>query len=299
MTEQAAPATSALVRGVDLNFVNLTVLNAALSDAKIKVTAKMKVDERVSLLADFDAAEIGPDKEKGGACETCGGVSLLSRPCCPFCGTGEEQPAAASPAASPAPKSKKAAAVKAEKPTKAPKPPKVKAPKGAQEPASEDAPEAEAPKPEKPKALAKAATTQVTAANVKDLDLTTRRLKGLISDTMASHWKLGRELTNVMKTGIYKYRLDNDKVPVHANFGAYCATELNLSSQYARSLMSVAESFTEDQVRKIGVTKLRFVARVPEELRGELLDKAAGILLAAARLGGTAALPAEFAQRPQ
>lgn len=270
MTESAATSSTSLVRGVDLNLVNLTVLNAALAEAGIKVTAKMKVDERVSLLADHDAEKIGPDPTLGGACDKCGGVSLIARPSCPFCGTGEDQPAADSPVAKPAPRSKKEAAAKAPKAEKPAKAPKVKPEK----PAKAE-PEA---KPEKPsKALAKAPATQITATQVKELDQTVRRLKGLISDTMSSHWKLGRELTEVMKTGIYKYRLDSGKLPAHANFAAFCSTELSLSSQYARSLMSVAEAFTEDQVRKIGVTKLKFLARVPEDLRGELLEKAADL----------------------
>ena len=94
---------------------------------------------------------------------------------------------------------------------------------------------------------------------------------------MSSHWKLGRELTAVLKSGAYKYRLASDKTPVHANFNSYCGAELGLSSQYARSLMAVAETFSEQQVREIGVTKLKFIARVPEETRAELLAKAADL----------------------
>ncbi len=268
-----AEATTNLVRGVDLSFVNLTELNKALDEAGIKVTAKIKVDERVILLADHDAKEIGGDKAKGGACDKCGGISLLSRTSCPYCGTGDEQPMPNAPAAKPAPRSRKeAAAAKAAKPAadqkaaaaaKKAKPDKPKPPVKA--------------KPDKPKpTLAKTGGSSITPTNVKELDQVTRRLRGLIADTMTSHWKLGRELASVMKTGVYKYRV-KDGVPVHSNFGAYCATELGLSSQYSRSLMSVAETFSEQQVRDVGVTKLKFIARVPEETRAELLAKASGL----------------------
>lgn len=260
-------ATASLVRGVDLAHVNLTVLNTALKEAGLKVTAKTTVEERVIAMADHDAKAIGGEKEKGGSCDKCGGISLLSRPSCPYCGTGDEQPMPDAPAAKPAPRSRKeAAAAKAAKP--------IKASKSKPEPAKVDPPQ----KPDKPKPLAKTSgTAAITPANVKELEGVTRRLKGLVSDTMTSHWKLGRELISAMKSGVYKYRIGPDKLPVHANFGAYCSTELGLSSQYSRSLMAVAETFTEKQVREIGVTKLKFIARVPEEVRGELLEKAANL----------------------
>lgn len=271
-------ATANLVRGVDLAHVNLTLLNNALGEAGIKVTAKVKVDERVILLADHDAKLIGDDKTKGGACDKCGGVSLLSRPHCPYCGTGDEQPTADSPAAKPAPRSRKeAAAARAAKPGKDQKAAAAAKKPGKGKAAEKEKPEKpEKPAKEKPKPLAKTGGSSITTAEVRELDQVTRRLRGLVADTMSSHWKLGRELTSVMKLGVYKYRV-KDGVPVHANFGAYCATELGLSSQYARSLMSVAEAFTEQQVREIGVTKLKFIARVPEETRAELLAKAAGM----------------------
>lgn len=275
MSETTAPALtdspepSNLVRGVALEFVNLTVLNTALAEAGIKVTSKTKIEERVIALADHDAKEIGGEKEKGGSCDKCGGISLLSRPHCPYCGTGDEQPTADSPAAKPAPRSRKEAAAKADKNQKAAA--KAKKPKPEKPAASPKV------KPEKPKpTLAKTGGSSITPGNVRELDQVTRRLRGLIADTMSSHWKLGRELTSIMKLGLYKYRV-KDGVPVHANFGAYCATELGLSSQYARSLMSVAEAFSEQQVRDIGVTKLKFIARVPEETRAELLAKAADL----------------------
>ena len=105
------PAVEAtLVRGVNLDHVNLTVLNQALAEAKLKVTAKTKVEDRVIMLADHDAKLIGAVKEKGGACDKCGGISLLARPHCPYCGTGDEQPMPTAPAAKPAPRSRKEAA---------------------------------------------------------------------------------------------------------------------------------------------------------------------------------------------
>ncbi len=248
---------SAIVCGVDTARVNLTTLNAALKDAGIKVTSKTTLPQRVELLAKFeldackDDATLPEEQRKGGDCSVCGGVSQLSRPACPFCGTSEEQPSPNAPVAAPPPKSRKEAAARAKPPAKAKgKPPVDK------------------------KALAKAEAGKVLKANVDQLDQAERRIQGLLKDGMSAQWKLGREINTVFTNGLFKFRVDANGKPRH-NFGAWCEAN-NLSVQYARSLMHVAANYTEAQVRDVGVTKLGIVLRAPKELRGELLEKAAG-----------------------
>ncbi len=259
-----APATnSALVCGVDLTQVNVTLLNTTLKEAGIKVTSKQDVAARVRLLTDFelkacpDDAKLPEDQRKGGGCSVCGGFSQLSRPACPYCGTSEEQPAATSPVAQPAPKSAKAAKAK-------------------------EKPNVKAGKPGKPKlapaqvALAKAeAAGKVTKANTQKILDSEKRIRGLLADSMVSHWKLGREINTVYKDGLFKFHVGDDGKPVHT-FSSWCES-VNLSPQYARSLMVVAANFNEKQMRDVGVTKLNIVMRVPSTARAELVEKAAGM----------------------
>lgn len=262
-TASAAPAKQ-LVRNVDLALVNLTTLNAALKLCGLKVTARTKVEDRVVLLADHELELCkGDDKledadKLGGACSFCGGVSRFKDyAACPFCGTGEDQPVADSPAAAPAPKSAKAA--KAGNLGKA-----AKAGKSKKEPK---------PSPAERRALATVETGKVALANTKLLEQAERRITGLLGDAMASQWKLGFEINKVYTAGLFKYRVVNGK-PVHT-FSGWCDS-LGISPQYSRSLMHVAANFTEKQVRDIGVSKLSIVLRLPHDAREQALANAAG-----------------------
>ncbi len=269
MSEQNSAAASAsnstLVRGVDLTQVNLTVLTAALKEAGVKVTAKHNTAARVELLMDFEIAAcpndaaLAEEDRKGGGCDVCGGFSQLSRPACPYCGTSETQPAATSPVAQPAPKSAKAAKEKAATKKKE-KADKVKKPKV---------------EPEKV-ALAKAeASGKILKANTAKILDHEKRIRGLLADSFNGIWKLGREINIVYQAGAFKFHVDDNGKPLFT-FSTWCES-VNISPQYARSLMAVAVNFNEKQIRDVGVTKLNIVLRLPEQARGEILEKASGM----------------------
>lgn len=247
-----AQPTAPAVQSVDLARVNLTTLNAALSEAKIKVTSKTKVEERVRLLQEYELRqcpgddELPEDQRRLGDCTVCNGVSQLSRPACPYCGTAEEQPSPVAPVANPPPKSAKAAKSKV---------------------------------PEKPaaKAVVKVADAgKITKKNVEEIVGIERRIKGLLADSVESMWTLGRELGSVLKGGQWKYRLGDDDKPAFKAFGDWVHETFGITPQYARQLVAVSEAYTAKQVREVGVKKLAIALRLPEEARAELVEKAAG-----------------------
>lgn len=270
---QPQAGTSALVRGVDINLVNLTVLNAALKEAGLKTTAKTSVAERVTLLADHEVSKEGPDNELLD-CDHCGGLSQPHHKVCPYCGTGDEQPAPTSPVAVQQAKAKAEGEGKPSKPEKKAKPSKAEAASKRREKAQKKAKEEKA-KPAKA-ALAKVAPATVDRRALDKLDQTERRIAGLVGDNFASAWKLGRELANAFEAGVWKARLDGDGKPAYTGFADWVHQRFSLVPQYARKLMIVSKHFSEKQIREIGPTKLDMVLRVPAELREELLEKAGG-----------------------
>jgi hypothetical protein len=274
MTESASKTV--LVRGVDIKRVDLTTLTSALKEAGIKFNAKTSLEERVTLLADHELEAIGdddarPEGEKLGAdCDQCFGVSLLSRDCCPFCGTGDTQPAEDSPVANPSPRSaKEAKAKKAEKPAEDDKPAKKKR--------SEVSKAEPAEVTETKVVKVDASAGKITKAMISDLDQRERRITGLMGDAMEDHWKLGHELKAALDEQIWKRRIAEDGKPVYGSFAQWCVTVFNISAVFARSLMAVSVAYTAKEVRAIGPNKLDVILKLPPEKRAEMVAKAAGM----------------------
>ncbi len=282
---------TALVRGVDTARVNLTVLTAALKEAGLKFTAKTSLEERVALLADYeleqhaDDPKLPEDQRKLVECDQCFGMSSVDRPCCPFCGTGEDKPSEDSPVADPPPRSaKEAKAKKAQapeeeesKPEAKEKPRKTRS-EVAKEKAEKPAKDKPEPKeePAKEKAEVKATSGKLTKAQIGELDVIERRIKGLYQDGMSNLWQVGKSLCEAMEKGLWKRRLDSEGSPVHATFAAWVSSTFGIKTHHARALMAVSKSFTEKQVRDVGVTKLDLILKLPPGAAREEMVARAG-----------------------
>ncbi len=281
--------STALIRGVDPARVNLTVLTAALKEAGLKFSAKTSVEERITLLADHELEAIGDDEARadadklGGECDVCFGTSLLTRPACPFCGTGNDQPAADAPVTNPPPRSAKEAKSKAKAGKQADKQPEAEA---AAKPTKKrgdvkkkvdtvEEPEAtEAEAVEAPKSVVKAGSGKLTKTQIGELDVIERRIKGLYQDGLSNLWQVGKSLKEAMDKGLWKRRVNDDGSLVHGTFAAWCSRVFEISPTYARTLMAVANNFSEQQVRQLGPTKLDLTLKLPKGLREEMVAKA-------------------------
>jgi hypothetical protein len=96
----------------------------------------------------------------------------------------------------------------------------------------------------------------------------------LKADTDVSQWMLGQKISQIFKTKAWMARQDPETgKPKYRSFNQFCAEELDLSAAYSYQLMDVASTFTEEQVRAIGASKIRPILRLPEAKRPELIAR--------------------------
>jgi hypothetical protein len=114
----------------------------------------------------------------------------------------------------------------------------------------------------------------VETGNPTDLDAAVTNIRALLVQSFKKYWELGRALLDCHNSGLYKARLDEKQRPVYRTWDAFAKAELELSGRQAREIMHVAERFTEAQVRKLGVERLKLLARAPEPHRERLLKRA-------------------------
>ncbi len=109
---------------------------------------------------------------------------------------------------------------------------------------------------------------------VEELDTAVVKLKQLVVSSMSNYHQLGRHLIDVFRSGLYKARTEEGGKPKYKSWDEFVETEVGLSGVRSRTIMDVADQFTEEQVIKLGVEKLRIVARFDAKERDELIEKA-------------------------
>lgn len=247
-TAEAMTATAHLVRGINLNKVDEAVVTRYVKKLGLKPVDD-SLREKVVVLADRFMDKKSPNEitcDKGG----CGGVSDDSVEECPYCGAADS------------------------------------AESDDEEPTSDVAPKTDEvinrtqarPKKKKAKKLEPARTARETTALVpvptaevqsaKDLDKAVKAIRSYQVEGAMSLWKIGTVLNEVHTKGLFGLRLNGDGKRMHRTFGMWVQKELvGIGVRYAYDLMSVAETFSEDVARTEGVTKLRVIARIPDEAK--------------------------------
>ncbi len=112
---------------------------------------------------------------------------------------------------------------------------------------------------------------------VKALDESVTRIRSLVQSVEAGVWQIGSELLKNYNAKLYKTRVGKDGKPIHTNWDQFSDAELNLTGRHTRSYMIIAERFTEEQVKHLGVEKLRLIAGASEAVIPELLAKASSM----------------------
>lgn len=110
-----------------------------------------------------------------------------------------------------------------------------------------------------------------TPMTAKALDEATARIKQLTTDARHGYWRLGKEIFHVFSTKLWAVRMKHGK-QAYRSFEKYCAAELEMAHTTAFNMMGVAEKFTEEQVAKIGGSKLSLLLKAPEIDQDEILD---------------------------
>lgn len=219
-------------------------------------------------------------KEDVSTCSTCNGKSDYNLAACPYCGDGDKvtpgengeavvvkgeaeaaqdageaertDPQAAPPLTEPPP-----AAVAALKGVKPPKP--KKGSKGTIVVAAEPA-------------EAAAALVGEKSEEEKKLDGHVQKIAGLRRQSAEDLWALGHEIYSIYLGELWMARKRADgKKPLYTQFAKFCEVELGMSRPLAYQLMDIAKTFSVEQIRQYGATKLGLVVKLPDKERDRLL----------------------------
>ena len=226
------------VMGVVIANVRMECVDAALVKHKLETTGTDS--QKIGRLAAHYRETV--DKKRMADCSTCGGVSDVQEPACPFCGDGAvEGPATPHPDQ-----------------TLTPPPPP--------------------PLPPLPQAAIVHRVAEVPVQIVKhteaDLNVAVARVQELKLAASERLWELGEAVKHIFDTELWKQRAVEDGAPKYKTWGMFAETELGITHSYSFKLMDVASSFTREEVRLLGPTKLYLTLTVPKEKQAKLLAAA-------------------------
>ncbi len=252
-----------ILRGVNLSRVDRKTLTKAVKG--LKLDTDTSVDSMVASLADHLIRLHKADPSKLLGCDFCGGASDLSFDKCPYCGKTDAE-------------ATKAAEEAAAKEPPAPKEPPAANAKPGKKPRSAAAAKEVGHKPPMPglakvKGSAPSVVHKAELVTAKELDDKVAAINQVQLDIVENHWKLGRLLGETWL--LFKLRTDETGKQKYKNWGQFVAAEIKITPNYAYDLVGVSKVFTEADIREVGVTKLKIIARIPDEAkRQNLLERA-------------------------
>jgi hypothetical protein len=245
-----------LVNGVKIALVKQAMVIAALKAEEVEVPKTLP--EQVAALLDRYAANTKRDKL--AKCVACGGIAPDALEVCPFCGDGGPEV------------SEEVADVAEQVVQEAQaKPTKHKA-----TPERVDAAPTTALAKVQPVAVVE--RLEIVGETEKPtqqlLDTVTQKLLAMKSSLALHYWHLGRQGKVVLDRELWKMRTDAAGKPVYTTFNQWCEKELRMKAKVFYGLMDAAAEFTEDQARRLGMTKLQLVMGAPKNAKAELMAAA-------------------------
>ena len=266
-------------RGVKLSLISMSDIDGAIGALQLK-PKKGDITAKVDALVDYAEAK-GKAGADIGDCNNCGGPSLLTLDCCPFCGHEDEDEEEAAP--EPEKAAPKAETPKAATPP-APAPPRRVRKPSAPSPAPVEAkvePKVEEPakKQQAPVPVKKNANGHIAKVQTeKDLDDAVQRVRTCFGATGAAYYQLGVELKHIFENELYKQRKVDGKA-AYRSWDAFLHAEVGMSTSAAWDAMQIVARMSKDQVEKLyqfGKKKIAFVVRAPEEARDEMIKQIEG-----------------------
>lgn len=275
---------SEILRGVKLACVDRKHLTKVVKS--LNLSTDTSIDSMVVSLADHLIRKHKLQPEQLLDCNFCSGPSDATFSVCPYCGKSDEE-ADKAVAEAEAKAAEEAAKKPAEPEAKSAKKPRSSAAAKKDPPAPPAKPEKQAKPPgvKKTKSAALAIVQDPVVhqaelvssdpnalGTVADLDEKVANIRKIQVDLVDGHWQLGKLLGETWT--MYKLRVEEGK-PKYRNWGQFVSSELGFTPQYAYDLVGVSTAFTEADIRLVGVTKLRIIARIPDEAkRQNLLERA-------------------------
>lgn len=270
MSTQQTPAT------LNMKQVDPAIVNRALKGFGLSTSGTF--EERVGRLQEHQHDPANVPDEEGATCDRCGGYSDARLDACPYCGeAGTPPPNGATAAPATPPESDDGAdGGDADEET---------APESAGEPAAAAAPAPQAPRKKRSEAAAPKA--ELVPVN-RSLDVSEKALDRAIEKVNAAHakgakayWELGNAVKDIHDRKLYTQRSGVDGKPKYKSWLQFCQEELKMSDQHASRAMNVAAAFSKEDFEKIGVSKLSLIAKLPDDMQAEIIEKArAGLPLA-------------------
>jgi hypothetical protein len=107
-----------------------------------------------------------------------------------------------------------------------------------------------------------------------DLDRQIAEVRTILSEGGMVSYKLAMKVAEIEQTQSWKTRLKEDGVtPLYKKFDHFTQAEIGISKKYAVDLLKIHARFSKEDVARVGVTKLRLIATLPEEQQGEVLER--------------------------
>lgn len=237
--------------------VNVKALDEGLKLAKLNRLGTK--EERIARLVAHVSKTPVKDRLE---CPICLGESTKEFEQCPFCGEGDEPEAKGKKTPS-----DKLAEVKA---ADAKNVQQIGRPKGWKAPATKEA------TPTPGAAIAKLTPAQQALAkfSVADLEKSVKEIAKLQSDAIRCTWELGHAIKDNYDKELWKLRADEKGAPKYTNVREFWRDEFGYSHTYCYQLMQIAETFTKEDVAKVGPTKLHLIMQAPEAAQPKLLESA-------------------------
>jgi hypothetical protein len=258
-----------ILRGTKVTVVNLDILKRSCKKLKLAVDPTNR-DEMIVSLAEYFIKLHKASPDDVLACDACGGPSDESFDACPYCGEKgtETEPAKPNGAAVPdAP---------ADVLSKQAKPAKVKPPTVDEKPIKSTDAKA------KKLRIVKASEPVVHKAEIVSaaaLDDSVAKIRSIHQNLADGHYHLGQALYENWNANLYTLRLGENGKPKYKSWGQWVEAETGIGPRHALDLIAVSQTFTEQDIKDVGVTKLRPMCRIPDEAkRANLLERAKGDL---------------------
>lgn len=294
-------AAKKMVCGIDEALLDEEAVDEALASPAVDIhpDKATKLAGKVELLVEHFR---GVDEKDLADCDVCGAMSHADLPRCPFCGKGEEGPAAAEVGDPPdaddeggnpgddedegeqRESTPEPSPVVAEHPLVDKKAAKAArdAEKAAGKAAAKEAKQAsktakKAPKQDATGAAATAVVVRgvpdsVVQASVEQLDRDVAEVQRLNRGMGAGVWLLAQKVAEISESQRWKLRLDDKGKVKFRTFEDFARDELKISRAYALDLQKIAVRFTRELFETIGYSKLRLVLQAPEDDQAEVLN---------------------------
>jgi hypothetical protein len=297
MATATAKKDDGLVHGVLRAKIKESAVDAALEKLDIHPAKATKIEGKVELLVEHFKTV---SDDLVADCDKCRGASDPDAvPFCPFCGDGDdgaaavgdppeegggedvgvpeedgdaeepgdgEDPPAPAAVVPESPASKDQKLVKKERAKKAPKAEKAEKPTV---PPPESA-------PVKKDALAKKGDAAVALSDAdaqRILDADVAEVRSLDRELNTYNWRLAQKLIEIGNSEHWKYRKTAEGKVAYRTFEEFANAELDITREYAQTLMRVGLRFKEKEVVELGVTKLRAVLNAPVQKQEEAFKR--------------------------